>query len=49
MAELKLWEKVRKCELAVQKVCIDLAAIGKELRTAEESQISKPKEENEQS
>ena len=45
----KLWERVRKCELALQKVSIDLAAIGEELRTTEESQISEPKKINEPS
>ena len=40
MSELKLWERVRKCELAIQKVCIDLAAIGEELRTAVEPQVA---------
>ena len=49
MSEAKLWEKIRKCELAIQKVCIDMAKIGEELRTAEESQMRKPEEGNERS
>ena len=47
MNEPRLWERLRKFELAMQKICIDLPEVGEELRTAEESQIQEPKEKNE--
>ena len=49
MEKAKMWERIRKCELDLQKVCFNLEAIGKELRTVEESQISEPKEGDERS
>ena len=37
MSKLKLWEKVRKCELQAQTISLALQEVVKEIRQLEES------------
>ena len=44
MSEPRLWERIRKLELQAQKLCLDLASIGAQLRS-KETQTGQPEKE----